>query len=47
MTWPAALKWPGGISVPLSAAINAVDMLIMTYRLDTTFWYTTLQKAFA
>ena len=47
MTWGAAVKWPGGTAGILSTAANAVDLLVMTYRSATNFWYATLSKGFA
>lgn len=45
--WPAGLKWPGGIIPALSTAANAVDLLVITYRSTTGFWYATIAKAFS
>jgi hypothetical protein len=45
--YPAAVKWPGGTAGVLSTAANSVDLLVMTYRSVTGFWYATLTKAFA
>ena len=47
MTWGAAVKWPGGTAGVLSTAANAVDLLVMTYRSATNFWYAILSKGFA
>ena len=47
MTWPSSFKWPGGTAGVLSTAINAVDMLVATYRSSTGFWYCSLLKGFA
>lgn len=47
MTWPTSFKWPGGTVGVLSTAINAVDLVVATYRASTGFWYTSLSKGFA
>lgn len=47
MTWPTSLKWPGGAAGVLSTAASSVDLLVMTYRSATGFWYATLSKGFA
>lgn len=47
MTWPSSFKWPGGSAIALSTGINAVDLLVATYRASTGFWYCSLSKAFA
>ena len=47
ITWPASFKWPGGTAGTLSTAVNAVDLLVATYRSDTGFWYATIAKAFS
>lgn len=47
VTWPASFKWPGGIAGVLSTAANAVDLLVITYRAATGFFYCTLAKGFA
>ena len=47
MTWPASFKWPGGTVGVLSTAVNAVDLLVATYRAATGFWYATISKGFA
>jgi hypothetical protein len=47
MTWGTSVKWPGGTAGVLSTAANAVDLLVMTYRSSTGFWYATLSKGFA
>lgn len=44
--WPSAFKWPG-TAPAISTTLSAVDLLVMTYRSATGFWYCTLSKAFA
>lgn len=46
MTWPTSFKWPGGTAGVLSTAVNAVDLLVATYRSATGFWYATIAKDF-
>jgi hypothetical protein len=47
MTWPSSFKWSGGIVSALSTGANAVDLLVITYRSTTGFWYASLAKGFA
>jgi len=47
IVWPTSFKWPGGIAPVLSTAVNAVDLLVASYRSSTGFWSCTLQKGFA
>ena len=47
MTWPASFKWSGGIVPTLSTGAGAVDLLVITYRSTTAFWYASLAKGFA
>lgn len=47
MTWPASFKWAAGVAQALSTAANAVDLLTVTYRSSTGFWYATLLRNFA
>jgi hypothetical protein len=47
MTWGTSVKWPGGAAGVLSTAANSVDLVVMTYRSSTGFWYASLAKAFA
>ncbi len=47
MAFSSSFKWPGGTVGVLSTAANAVDLLCLTYRAATGFWYCTLAKAFA
>jgi hypothetical protein len=42
-----AVKWPGGTAGVLSTAVGAVDLVVLTYRSSTGFWYGTIAKAFA
>lgn len=42
-----AVKWPGGTAGVLSTAVGAVDLVVLTYRSATGFWYGSLSKAFA
>lgn len=46
-TWGSSFKWPGGTAGVLSTAANSVDLLVVTYRATTGFFYATLAKAFA
>jgi hypothetical protein len=45
--WPSSFKWPNGVIPVLSVGANAVDLLVITYRSTTGFWYATLAKAFS
>lgn len=45
--WPASFKWAGGVTGVISTAPNTVDLLVLTYRAATGFWYAALSKAFA
>lgn len=36
-TWPASVKWPGGVAAILSTAANAID--IITFYYDGTYFY--------
>lgn len=45
--WPTNFKWPGGVAGTISTTNNATDLLVLTYRAATAFWYCTLLKAFA
>jgi hypothetical protein len=47
LAYPASVKWPGGTAGVLSTTPAAVDLLVMTYRASTGFWYASLLKAFA
>lgn len=47
MTWPASFKWPGGSAGVLSTGVNAVDLLVATFRSATSSWYATLTHAFS
>jgi len=47
LAWPTAFKWPGGTVPAISTTSSAVDLLVMTYRSSTGYWYCTLSKAFA
>lgn len=47
MTWPSSFKWSGGLVQTLSTGSNAVDLLVITYRSTTGFWYASLAKGFA
>jgi hypothetical protein len=47
MIWPTSFKWQAGTAGVLSTGVNAVDLLMATYRASTGFWYASLQKAFA
>jgi hypothetical protein len=42
-----AVKWAGGVAGVLSTAVGAVDMVVLTYRSATGFWYGSILKAFA
>lgn len=45
--WPTTFKWPNGTAATISTTLGAVDLLVMTYRAATGFWYCTLSKAFS
>lgn len=45
--YPASVKWPGGVAGILSTPINTVDLLTLTFRSSTGFYYASLVKAFA
>lgn len=48
ITWPAAVKWPGGVAPTLTAAANGVDQFRMITLDSGTTWYaTTVGLAFA
>lgn len=49
MTWPTSFKWSGGSAFAgvLSTGASAVDLLVITYRSTTGFWYASLAKGFA
>lgn len=38
-TWPASVKWPGGVAPTLSTAANKVDLLVFTTLDGGTTWY--------
>jgi hypothetical protein len=42
-----AVKWPGGAAGVLSTAVGAVDLVVLTYRSSTGFWYANLSKGYA
>lgn len=44
VSWPTSFKWPGGASIALSTAANAVDLLVATYFSDTGFWLVSLTR---
>jgi len=44
-TWPATVKWAGGVAPTLSTAANAID--IATFYWDGTNYFGTLSKGFA
>lgn len=46
VAWPASFKWSGTAPV-VSTALGAVDLLVITYRSGTGFWYASLSKGFA
>lgn len=46
MTWPSSFKWAGGTAGTLSTTANAVDLLVITYRSSTGYWYAALAKDF-
>lgn len=47
--WPTSFKWSGGVggTGTISTTLSAVDLLVMTYRSSTGFWYVSLSKGFA
>jgi hypothetical protein len=47
IVWPTIFKWSGGVIPVLSTAAGAVDLLVITYRSTTGFWYASLAKAFS
>lgn len=48
VTWPAAVKWPGGTAPTLSTAVGAVDVVVFTTVDNGTTWYGNLAgKAYA
>lgn len=42
-----AVKWPGGVAGVLSTAAGAVDLVTLTYRSSTGFWYGSISKGYA
>ena len=48
MTWGSGVKFPGGASGGLlSTTGNAVDLVVLTYRASTGFWYGSALLAFS
>ena len=47
VAWPTSFKWPGGTAGTVSTAANAVDLLVLTYRAATGFFYAAIAKGFA
>jgi hypothetical protein len=45
VTWPAAVKWPGGVAPTLSTAAGAIDLINLYY--DGTNYYGTSALGFA
>lgn len=45
LTWPASVKWPGGIAPTLSAGANKVDLVVLETLDNGTTWYGTLAGA--
>jgi len=45
-TW-TGIKWPGGSAQTLSTSANAIDLLTLTYRNSTGFWYGNVMKNFS
>ncbi len=45
--WPSSFKWPSGTAGTISTAAGTVDLLTLTYRSSTGFYYATLLKGFA
>jgi hypothetical protein len=39
VTWPASVKWPGGIAPVLSTAASAVDVIVMETTDGGSVWY--------
>ena len=47
LAWPTSFKFPSGSAgVAISTTSGYVDLLVMTYRSSTGFWYCTLLKNF-
>lgn len=40
--WPTSFKWSGGAAGTITSTANAVDLLVITYRSATGFYYATL-----
>lgn len=47
ITWPTSFKWSRGVVGVLTTTANAVDILILTYRAATGFFYASLAPAFS
>jgi hypothetical protein len=48
MTWGASVKFPGGsVNGALSTTASAVDLVVLTYRTTTGFWYGSVLQAFS
>ena len=45
ITWPASVKWPGGVAPTLSSTANAIDMISLAY--DESVFYGSFQLAYA
>ncbi len=46
IVWGSNVKWSGGTAGVLSTVANSVDLVVLTYRAFTGFWYATLSKGF-
>ena len=48
MTWGSSVKFPGGsVNGALSTTASAVDLVVLTYRTTTGFWYGSVLQAFS
>lgn len=48
VTWPASVKWPGGVAPTLTAAANGVDRIFLeSFDAGTTWYANTIGLAFA
>jgi surface protein len=48
MGWDGSFKFPGGVANgALSTAANAVDLVVLTYRANTSFWYASVLQDFS
>jgi hypothetical protein len=45
ITWPASVKWPGGIAPTLTAAANAIDLVVLETLDGGATWFGALAGA--